>query len=388
MRLCVLIVGIVLLVPAPSFPSTFVVRPDGTGDFPTIQTAIAASAHGDTIELADGVFMGDGNRDVDYLGKAVTVRSRSGDPLSCVISCQGSHDDPHRGFLFQSGEGATSTLEGITIEGGHAQVEVNGGDGGGVACRSGSSPTISGCVLQGNAAAGPPGGGVGGGMSCGEGTSPMLHDCVFIGNQAYRGAALVCAVSSYVSLVGCQFLENEAALGGGVCSLWGDLTLDGCTFSGNQTVYNGAAVHVSGGSLAMADCTLSANAGWFGASLSLWDVPSATIENTLIVLDTQGAALHCDGSPPLLSCCDLYGNAGGDWVDPIADQLGIRGNICEDARFCSAAPHDDRDWSIHRDSPCAPDQSGCGLIGAWGVGCGGTPVRLRSWGGIKASFRK
>ena len=42
-------------------------------DFPTIQDAIVASTHGDIIELTDGVFTGPGNRDVRFVGRAVTV---------------------------------------------------------------------------------------------------------------------------------------------------------------------------------------------------------------------------------------------------------------------------------------------------------------------------
>ena len=34
--------------------ATYVIRPDGTGNFPNIQAAINAVAPGDTLELADG----------------------------------------------------------------------------------------------------------------------------------------------------------------------------------------------------------------------------------------------------------------------------------------------------------------------------------------------
>ena len=38
----------------PAAATTYIVRPDGTGDFPTIQTAIDAAIDGDIIELTDG----------------------------------------------------------------------------------------------------------------------------------------------------------------------------------------------------------------------------------------------------------------------------------------------------------------------------------------------
>lgn len=52
----------------------YVVSPDGTGAFPTIQEAIDAIPQGSVIELTDGIFTGDGNRDLDF-------RERSSPPV-------------------------------------------------------------------------------------------------------------------------------------------------------------------------------------------------------------------------------------------------------------------------------------------------------------------
>ncbi len=54
---------------------TWLVTPDGTGDAPTIQAAVDSCEDGDSVELADGGFRGDGNRDVDCGDKGITVRS-------------------------------------------------------------------------------------------------------------------------------------------------------------------------------------------------------------------------------------------------------------------------------------------------------------------------
>jgi hypothetical protein len=87
-------------------------------DQPTIQAGIDAAAEGDTVLVADGTYTGDGNRDIDFTGKAIVVKSENG-PENCVIDCQGSVDDPHRGFIFQNGEVHTSILQGFTITNGH-----------------------------------------------------------------------------------------------------------------------------------------------------------------------------------------------------------------------------------------------------------------------------
>ena len=74
----------------------------------------------------------------------------------------------------------------------------------------------------------------------------------------------------------------------------------------------------------------------------------------------------------MLSCTDIHGNAGGDWVAAIADQLGQDGNCCADPLFCDISA---RDYTLAAESPCAPAHSGgCGQIGAHPVGCTLTPV--------------
>jgi hypothetical protein len=66
-------------------------------------------------------------------------------------------------------------------------------------------------------------------------------------------------------------------------------------------------------------------------------------------------------------CCDVYGNAGGDWVGCIAGQDSINGNMCKDPFFCDA---DNGDFTLAANSPCLPDNNSCSeLIGAYGLGC-------------------
>ncbi|MCK4305018.1 MAG: hypothetical protein KAY24_12340 [Candidatus Eisenbacteria sp.] len=115
MRCFILTAALVLLPIVVASAATYVVSPDGSGDFPVIQVAIYIAVDGDSIELTDGIFRGEMNRDLDFLGKSITILSQNGNPAACIIDCQGSETDLHRGFDFHSGEDAESVLQGITI---------------------------------------------------------------------------------------------------------------------------------------------------------------------------------------------------------------------------------------------------------------------------------
>jgi hypothetical protein len=145
----------------------------------------------------------------------------------------------------------------------------------------------------------------------------------------------------------------------------------------------------SSGILRLASCTLYANSALFGAGVACYGATQATLEATLIALSPTGNAVdYGEGGTATLACCDLYGNAGGDWVDEIADQLGQRRNVSLNPQFCSADPDLNRNWTVERDSPCLPDSSGCEVpIGAWDRGCEDTPAERTSWGSLKALYR-
>jgi hypothetical protein len=121
-------------------------------------------------------------------------------------------------------------------------------------------------------------------------------------------------------------------------------------------------------------------------------VPYGTpsIENTVIAFSSSGGAICCttERDAPVLTCCDLYGNSGGDWVDCVEDQYGINGNISEEPLFCDP---ENGDFTLQDCSPCAPfslPNPECDLIGAWPVGCGGTPTARSTWGAVKVLFKE
>lgn len=84
-RFSVAFIGLFLVLGARA--TTYSVHPNGSGNFPDIQSAIDGALDGDTIVLGNGTFIGPGNRGIDFRGKAITVRSQHG-PEYCKIHCQ------------------------------------------------------------------------------------------------------------------------------------------------------------------------------------------------------------------------------------------------------------------------------------------------------------
>jgi hypothetical protein len=86
------------------------------GDYPTIQDAIIAATNGDEVAIADGIYSGEGNYNIDFMGKAITVRSADGNPESCIIDIQGEFNGiSQRGFMLYNGEDSNSVIRDLTI---------------------------------------------------------------------------------------------------------------------------------------------------------------------------------------------------------------------------------------------------------------------------------
>ena len=426
MRILTLITCLLSCHCAFALAGTYVVSPDGTGDFPTIQSAIDAATDGDIIALTDGTFTGDGNRDIDYLGKAITVRSQGGTPEACVIDCEGSETDPHCGFHFRTGEQAESVLKGVTVQDGWA---VYPDFGGAVRCEGGSSPTVVSCIFSGNA---------GSAVGCSMGTFLALSGCCFTENEGTCGGAIYADRSS-LTIDHCRFIENRtdgeggaifaydtlakimhsafirneshsaaaasfhdeseanvleclfegnvSSSSGGALTFWisGPNIVDRCTFVGNVAGHEAAALWSEKISATyVRNCTFWGNASPNGTVLA--GNYQFVMENTVVAFSTQGPGVASYEDYAVLACCDVFGNAGGDWVGTIADQYGVDGNICEDPLFCDP---ENGDFRLDAESPCAPFSPAnpeCDLIGAWPVGCGGTSVTPTTWGGIKTLY--
>jgi predicted outer membrane repeat protein len=118
----------------------------------------AANDHGDTIVVDRGTHTANS---IDFQGKAITLASQHPDDPDCVAATVIDCAQLGRAFIFQSGEGPHSVVDGFTIRNGSAVYDptaaTEGGGigtpgadayGGAVACFNGSSPTLSNLIIE------------------------------------------------------------------------------------------------------------------------------------------------------------------------------------------------------------------------------------------------
>ena len=215
--------------PGPGDPTVSDPNENGSTEHPfdAIQEAIGIAHNGETVMVMDGTYTGTGNKNIDFGGKAITVRSENG-PKVTVIDCE----NLDRGFYFHSGEGTYSIVAGLTITDGNVSPQ----NGGGILCDY-SSPTITNCTISGNTA-----GTFGGGMLCTNNSSPEIINCVFSGNKIMLGGAgggIACVFNGNPKLSNCTFSGNSAPMfGGGLyCFQMSYASMLNCIFHDNTAAY-------------------------------------------------------------------------------------------------------------------------------------------------------
>jgi predicted outer membrane repeat protein len=240
----------------------------------TIQAGINAATPGDTVQVAPGTYTGASNRNLDFNGKNILLRSSAG-ALTTIIDCQGAA----RGFRFHSGETALAVVQGFMIRNGNA-----GGDIGGGMSIENASPTVRNCVFTSNQA-------INGGHVAIMDASPLFSACLFGDGSAINGGGAVHAEgASSPSFLNCALGQNTAPFGGGLhfggsaCSA----TLTGCTFTANSSVSYGAGLWAHGSALTMKRCTWSENTAKRGAGLYCVEGASAALDSCSFTMNTAG----------------------------------------------------------------------------------------------------
>jgi hypothetical protein len=289
--------------------------------YPTLQEGIDASQNGDTVLIADGIYAGIGNKNVDYSGRAIVVKSENG-PLYCTIDCE--YDG--RGFWFHTNEDTNSVLEGIKIINGDAVPNYGGGIKIGY-----SSPLIKNCIVTDCQAR------VGGGISCGS-SAAVFRDCEIKGNAAeVEGGGLSIGAAPGPVLSHCR-IQNNTSVWNGAGINYGNQchgTIQYCVITGNISDFGiGGGIYIYNGCYPdILYCTIAANSAYSGGGI--YNDNSTPSLNGCIVRENRIF------DNPIGGLSATYSNIIGGWSG--------NGNLDEDPLFVQSQQGD---YRLQWESPC------------------------------------
>lgn len=388
----------------------------------TIQEGIDSAIDGDTVLVADGAYTGEGNRDLDFRGKAIrgkaiTVTSENG-PENCIIDCEGLG----RAFYFHSGESQTSVVSGFTItnsssdagyigaiccvESSSPIIEHNtivGNQGGGIYCNLGSSPSIRNNTISQNLA-------IFGGAICSfkNGDGQVIYENRIYENRASdSGGGIYISGWSHVEIQKNEIIGNVAVnMGGGICTWDAPTTISDNIIIGNSVQNQGGGIrlHRFTGSISaiVTNNVVARNLAAIGAGIFYQGshfpviVDNSIIEN---IASSEGGGIYilASATTTILNSIIWANSPNGirfharTWVDvSYSNTQEIwpgEGNINSDPFFVDAA---NGDYHLRGDSPCI----GTGFegvdIGAYEylyeIDATDIPIRRRritTWGSVK-----
>ena len=399
---------------------------------PTIQAGIDSARAGDDVLVAPGRYL-----EHDIAMKAgVTVHSEQGPSATTVDATSAGS-----GFVCTNLD-QTAVIEGFSILNGYTR-DYGGGvrcdnsrlvmrdcsvtactsdySGGGISADQ-SDVVIEGCTVN-SCLADYVGGGI-----LALSTTVAIVDCQVLNNDARGSGGGIFAHGPEVTIARCVVSGNIAwwGEGGGIGCSSAVLTIQECLITHNRAWEIGKGAGLSEGSCAgsILACTIAHNDATYGGEAVLLLQSNVEVDRTVIAFN-YNPALTCESAQVTVHCTDVYGNTGGNEI--CGDDLG--GNFSADPLFCNY-----REYTLDANSPCLPGNHpqgvDCGLIGARGQGCGTppptgaccfmdgscvvagqqdcedehgtymgdgttcdpnpchpTPVRITTWGRIKAGFR-
>jgi len=238
------------------------VSPAGTikvpADYTTIQEAIDDAADGDTVLVSSGTY----RENIDFTGKAVTVKSAEGPSVTSI-------DGGRMGSVvsFKNGEGNRSVLEGFTVTNGSGTLSGPYGYGGGIYCWF-STPTITGNVITGNTANYQ-----GGGIYCISADSFLITYNTICYNVSHKGGGIYLSAESNPTIACNTIFDNCAELDGGAlyCNWYSNPALVNNDICANTAGYGGGGIYTYGSSPTVTNSILWDNRAPKGPEIYLGD---------------------------------------------------------------------------------------------------------------------
>ncbi len=312
------------------------------GDQPSIQAGIDVAVDGDTVLLADGTYTGEGNREIEFNDKAITLTSENGRE-SCVIDGEGAY---RLLYLYYSHETNEAVISEISFRNGSAiaiwlqysspsfiSCIISDCASTALYCRE-NEPYFENCIFENNSEyafyqfpaitctsscavfdnclfTGNSGGfNEAGAMrfrgECDENeTGAVVRNCTFIGNTTnYQGGAIY--GSGTLTIENCDFIDNYASYRGGAMAYGGYPTRN-CYFSGNQAGDYGGAVYKGA---RYERCVFDGNRAYKGGAVYMAEGGSPVYDSCIFRnnIAEYGGAFFIDQSSPVIRNCVIHDN--------------------------------------------------------------------------------
>jgi parallel beta-helix repeat protein len=244
-------------------------------DYPTIQAAINASADGDTVIVRPGTYV----ENIDFVGKAITVKSEKG---ATVTSIDGSQSGSVA--VFQNGEDKDSVLDGFTLTNGTGTPNLLGHYvGGGIYCNV-ASPIINNNVITGNTVAQ-----FGGGIRCEDSCAPTITNNTITWNSGGNGGGISCwgytspIIKNNLISVNTAYGTTQYSGGGIFCDFDSNSVITNNIISGNLAYGNGGGIGCVNSSPIISNNIITENsADGNSGGICCSDGSSMTITNTIL----------------------------------------------------------------------------------------------------------
>lgn len=253
-------------------------------DQPTIQSGIDAAMNGDLVLVSPGTYV----ENIDFLGKAITVRSSHGANRTVIDGSSPMDPDKASVVSFVQGEGPDSQLVGFLLTNGTGTLHEQQMYGGGILC-NGSSPTITKNIISSNTIYQ----GSGGGICCYQSDAVIKNNTIEHNTMPRTGGGIFCFDSSAVITENRIEFNGSGLIGGGIHCL-----------NATPIISNNTIAHNTGGS------------GCGGGGISSdWSAPiimENIIEYNSIDSFAGGGGIMCFKSSPVIMDNVIRGNTADE----------------------------------------------------------------------------